>query len=52
MDFSLFYYNAEAIHQGPGSLASHGCIHVSPPHAEQLFNWAGSHDVLVVVVKR
>jgi hypothetical protein len=52
MNFSMFFHDAEAIHQGPGSLESHGCIHVSPPYAEQLFNWAGSFDVLVIVVKR
>jgi putative peptidoglycan binding protein/L,D-transpeptidase-like protein len=52
MNFSLFFHGTEAIHQGPGSLPSHGCIHVSPPHAERLFNWAGSLDVLVIVVKR
>jgi lipoprotein-anchoring transpeptidase ErfK/SrfK len=51
MNFSLFYHGTEAIHQGPGRLESHGCIHVSPPSAETLFNWAGSHDVLVIVVK-
>jgi hypothetical protein len=51
MDFSLFYNGAEAIHQGPGTLESHGCIHVSPPHAESVFTWAGKHDVLVIVTK-
>jgi hypothetical protein len=52
MNFSLFFHGTEAIHQGPGSLPSHGCIHVSPPYAERLFDWAGSNDVLVIVVKR
>jgi hypothetical protein len=51
MDFSLFYHGGEAIHQGPGSLESHGCIHVNPPDAEGVFNWAGTHDVLVIVAK-
>ena len=51
MDFSLFYNGGEAIHQGPPTLPSHGCIHVGPPHAEQLFNWAGGSDILVIVVK-
>jgi hypothetical protein len=51
MDFSLFYHGGEAIHQGPGHLESHGCIHVNPGPAERLFNWAGTHDVLVIVVK-
>jgi hypothetical protein len=52
MNFSPFFHGTEAVHQGPGSLPSHGCIHVSPPYAEQLFNWSGSFDVLVIVVKR
>ena len=51
MDFSLFYTGVEAIHQGPPNVPSHGCIHVGPPHAERLFNWAGSQDVLVIIVK-
>ena len=51
MNFSLFYNGPEALHQGPGSIESKGCIHVNPPYAEQLFNWAGAFDVLVIVVK-
>jgi len=51
MNFSLFYNGPEALHQGPGSLPSKGCIHVSAPYAEQLFNWAGNDDVIVIVVK-
>ena len=52
MNFSLFYHDTQAIHQGPGSVPSHGCIHVSAPNAERLFTWAGTHDVVVIVVKR
>lgn len=51
MNFSLFYNGPEAIHQGPGRIASKGCIHVSPPDAESLFNWVGATEVLVIVVK-
>lgn len=51
MDFSLFYNRGEAFHQGPPTVPSHGCIHVGAPQAEQLFNWAGSSDILVIVVK-
>jgi len=51
MDFSLFYNGGEAIHQGPPTVPSHGCIHVGPPFAQQVFNWAGQFDVLVIVVK-
>lgn len=51
MDFSLFYNGGEAIHQGPPAYESHGCIHVGPPDAETLFNWAGTSDILVIVVK-
>jgi hypothetical protein len=52
MQFALFYNGAEAIHMGPPTLPSHGCIHVGPPDAERLFNFAGSNDILVIVVKR
>ncbi len=57
MDFSLFYHGAEALHQGPPTVDSHGCIHVEPSEAERLFNWAGgeksavSNDIMVIVLK-
>jgi lipoprotein-anchoring transpeptidase ErfK/SrfK len=51
MDFSLFYNKGEALHQGPTTAESHGCIHVRPVEAEQLFNWAGQVDLMVIVVK-
>jgi hypothetical protein len=51
MDFALFYNGSEAIHQGPPTVPSHGCIHVGPPSAENLFNWAGQYDIIVIVVK-
>jgi hypothetical protein len=38
MDFSLFYHEGEALHQGDPSIQSHGCIHVLAPRAEQLFD--------------
>lgn len=51
MQFSLFYNGGEAIHQGSASVPSHGCIHVPAPHAERIFRFAGSFDVIVIVVK-
>jgi hypothetical protein len=51
MDFSLFYHGGEAIHQGDPNTPSHGCIHVAPPFAEQLFEWAGSTDIWVIVMR-
>lgn len=60
MDFSLFYHGAEALHQGPPTVESHGCIHVEPTQAEKLFRWAGGtdktdgdpvNDVMVIVLK-
>jgi len=50
MDFSLFYNEGEAIHQGDPNVQSHGCIHVPAPFAEQLFDWAGTTDIRVNVV--
>jgi lipoprotein-anchoring transpeptidase ErfK/SrfK len=50
MDFALFYHEGEALHQGDASVQSHGCIHVPAPHAEQLFDWAGSTDIWVIVM--
>jgi L,D-transpeptidase catalytic domain/Putative peptidoglycan binding domain len=52
MDFALFFHGAEAIHQGPPTVPSHGCIHVEPSQAERLFNWAGKTDITVIVLKR
>lgn len=51
MQFALFYNGGEAIHLGPPDLPSHGCIHVGNPGAEQIFNFAGKNDVLVIVLK-
>ena len=51
MQFSLYYHGEEAIHMGNPNSPSRGCIHVGPPYAERLFTWAGSFDVLVIVVK-
>ncbi len=50
MDFSLFYHEGEAPHQGDPGIQSHGCIHVPAHHAEQLFDWAGSTDIWVIVI--
>ena len=51
MQFSLFFNGGQAIHMGPPDEESHGCIHVGDPNAEKVFNWAASHDVMVIVVK-
>jgi len=51
MDFSLFFNGAEAIHQGPATVPSHGCVHVAAGDAERLFDWAGAADVMVIVLK-
>lgn len=50
MDFSLFYHEGEALHQGDPNVQSHGCIHVPAPYAEQLFDWAASTDIWVIVM--
>lgn len=52
MDFSLFFHRAEAIHQGPPTVPSHGCVHVEPGEAERLFTWAGKTDIRVIVIGR
>jgi peptidoglycan hydrolase-like protein with peptidoglycan-binding domain len=51
MQFSMFYHRGEAIHMGPPTVPSHGCIHVGPPDIEKLFNYVGKSDELVIVVK-
>ncbi len=51
MNFSLFYNGGEAIHQGSPKVYSHGCIHVGEPFAQQLFEWAGTRDIKVIVFK-
>jgi hypothetical protein len=38
-------------HQMGTSTASHGCIHVKPSEAAQLFYWAGQVDLMVIVMK-
>jgi Putative peptidoglycan binding domain/L,D-transpeptidase catalytic domain len=52
MQFALFFHGGEAIHLGPPDEPSHGCVHVGLPGAEQLFHFAGSQDVMVIIVKR
>ena len=52
MNFSLFYNGVEALHQGPVTKESHGCIHVKDGEAERLFEWVGSNDVTVIVVMK
>jgi lipoprotein-anchoring transpeptidase ErfK/SrfK len=64
MDFAMFYYNGEAIHQyhGPvpisvlkfmkknisGWLGSHGCVRLSHEDAETLFGWAPMKTPVVI----
>ena len=45
MPFALFFEQDPtcAFHEGPTSVASHGCIHLNAKDAEWLFDWAG-HD--------
>jgi L,D-transpeptidase catalytic domain/Putative peptidoglycan binding domain len=51
MDVTLFFHGAEAIHQGPPTIPSHGCVHVEPVEAERLFQWAGKTDISVIVIR-
>jgi L,D-transpeptidase catalytic domain/Putative peptidoglycan binding domain len=51
MQFAMFYHGGEAIHMGPPTEFSHGCIHVGHPSIETLFKFVGSSDELVIVVK-
>ena len=52
MNLSLFYNGMQALHQGPVMKQSHGCIHVRDAEAERLFDWAGSNNVMVIVVMK
>ena len=52
MNLSLFYNGMQALHQGPAMKQSHGCIHVRDGEAERLFDWAGSNNVMVIVVMK
>lgn len=47
MPFALFFAGGSgcAFHAGDPNLESHGCVHLSMPDAEWLFEWAGKHDV-------
>jgi lipoprotein-anchoring transpeptidase ErfK/SrfK len=58
MPFSMFFDLREkkAIHEGEvpppakrKDLATHGCIHVEPPHIERLFDWAEVDNTAVVI---
>jgi len=58
MPYSLFFDwpGRRAIHEGgvpsrteKRELATHGCIHVEPPHSEWLYNWAEEGDTAVVI---
>jgi hypothetical protein len=50
MQFSLFFTDqGDAFHQGDTFISSHGCIHLSAPNAQWLFEWAGKDPVDVSV---
>jgi lipoprotein-anchoring transpeptidase ErfK/SrfK len=58
MPYSMFFDLKErkAIHEGEvpppeikKELATHGCIHVEPPHIERLYEWADEHNTAVVI---
>ena len=51
MDYSLFHHKGDALHQGPPTAPTHGCIHVRPTEAAQLFSWASHIDLMVIVMK-
>lgn len=47
MPFALFFTQdlACAFHQGSAAVPSHGCIHLEPPDARWLFDWAAGFPV-------
>jgi lipoprotein-anchoring transpeptidase ErfK/SrfK len=58
MPFSLFFdmKQRKAIHEGgvpppaeKRELATHGCVHVEPPHMEWLYQWAEEGSTAVVI---
>jgi lipoprotein-anchoring transpeptidase ErfK/SrfK len=58
MPYSMFFDLKErkAIHEGEvpppeikKELATHGCIHVEPPHIERLYGWADENNTAVVI---
>ena len=58
MPFSMFFDlgQRKAIHEGgvpplpdKSELATHGCIHVEPPHIEWLYDWAEEGATAVVI---
>jgi lipoprotein-anchoring transpeptidase ErfK/SrfK len=58
MPYSIFFdlTGKKAIHEGEvpppairKEVATHGCIHVEPPHIERLFEWADEETTAVVI---
>lgn len=58
MPYSMFFdmRHRKAIHEGgvpplpeKRELATHGCIHVEPPHIEWLYDWAEEGSTAVVI---
>lgn len=58
MPYSMFFdmRQRKAIHEGgvprlpeKRDLATHGCIHVEPPHIERLYDWAEEGTTAVVI---
>ncbi len=50
MDYSLFFLNGFALHQGNPRQKSHGCVHVAPGIAQRLFNDV-EHGTPVVITR-
>jgi lipoprotein-anchoring transpeptidase ErfK/SrfK len=58
MPYSIFFdlKGKKAIHEGEvppphirKEVATHGCIHVEPPHIEKLFEWADEENTAVII---
>ena len=58
MPYSMFFdlKQMKAIHEGEvpppeikKNLATHGCIHVEPPHIDRLYEWADEENTAVVI---
>ncbi len=50
MNYSLFFLNGFALHQGNPRQSSHGCVHVVPNVASKLYNDA-RHGTPVIITK-
>ncbi len=50
MDYSLFFKGGFALHQGNPRASSHGCVHVAPGMAQQLYTDA-RHGTTVIITR-